>query len=357
MTTRDCAGATIRKSSVRKAAEDSRVIGRVHRATELRLSQSLVDLLDVAELLPGGRHQRFLLILDDLRAHRRGRPLTRIEIEIVQPERCRPGRRCLSALRYFVDARMPASIDRRSHHRVAGRSSLRGELPRCVEQAAQRGLKRHAHAVVPRVRTAADHAQGTLEPEDRAGRVCWRLRLHHKTRAFDAHRTLADVARQFARPQPSHQLFEVAANAGAELPEMEHGERDLLGRLRTDPHAGVRSSAASGSAFSPARRPTSNAGTTQASIRGARQEPARAEQARHVLRRLRVEHGLQFSAAGPGDLRMRPQMRLREVGQLVARTRRRGDLEHRQWLRGRRAQHHTRLFADRDGQSHGRRRP
>ena len=59
---RDCAGATIRRNDVgRELRKRARVIAAVDRATELRLPQPLVDRVDVAELLPRGGHQRFLI--------------------------------------------------------------------------------------------------------------------------------------------------------------------------------------------------------------------------------------------------------------------------------------------------------
>ena len=66
-----------------------------HRHAHLELAQALVHRLDLRGLLPRRRHQRFLMLLNDLRAERRRRPPAGIQVQLSpasSPRRASPWR-------------------------------------------------------------------------------------------------------------------------------------------------------------------------------------------------------------------------------------------------------------------------
>ena len=85
---------------------------------ELRLPDSAVRLEHFADLLPGGLHERFLCILNHLRAEARCNAPARIEVEVVHPVR---SVWCIGAVairQQPLGQRVPASVNRRCDQRV-----------------------------------------------------------------------------------------------------------------------------------------------------------------------------------------------------------------------------------------------
>ena len=85
---RASAGALTRSiASSLRCLEMTRVQARARREAELQLPHALIRALQIARLLPRGRHQRFLMLLHDARAERRDAAMTRIEIQLIEPRR------------------------------------------------------------------------------------------------------------------------------------------------------------------------------------------------------------------------------------------------------------------------------
>ena len=128
----------------REPAQTRGVIAAVHGAAELRLPQLLVDRVDVAQLLPGGGHQRFPIDLHDLRC------------PIAATRRCRGSRLrsrthgsgAAAARLHVMHRGVPGAVDRRRDDRI-GVARGGGDLPRRVEDVRERGLERPARGLGP----------------------------------------------------------------------------------------------------------------------------------------------------------------------------------------------------------------
>src|SRR5262245_44512277 len=89
-------------------------------ASELRSTQNVVDLLDGAELLPGGGHQIFLKALNDERAESGCDAVSRVEVEDIAPGLRRDAYESLSG--------MPSPVHRRTDDGVDGVEGSRGSV-------------------------------------------------------------------------------------------------------------------------------------------------------------------------------------------------------------------------------------
>ena len=115
----------------------------VDRAAELGLALDLVDPLDLAHLLPGRSHQLLLLILHDERAQPGHPPVSRVEVQLMQPGRRRRLGRRLGHDVHGVLVGLPAAVNRRPEKRLLGRVGepvLQG-LPGRIEDLPERLLE------------------------------------------------------------------------------------------------------------------------------------------------------------------------------------------------------------------------
>ena len=82
----------------------------VHGEAHLQLSHALIHALQVARLVPGGGHERFLIFLYDARAKCGGGAPAGVEIQLVEPARGAGGD--------GAAARVPSPVNRWSEERI-----------------------------------------------------------------------------------------------------------------------------------------------------------------------------------------------------------------------------------------------
>ena len=245
--TRDIAGAaTVARRSASSGGEAA-VDAAQHGPGERRLAQLADRRGRRAELLPRRRHEVLLLLLHDGDAEAGDGSQARVEVERRHP-RWRAGRSCCappggcrrSAVRRPDPSTLPSS-------RVAGRSSTVRSAVANVDGSGPRGV-------------APDRTQHAAEGD---GAEIGDAEAEAAHRQRPARRRSGRLARR----EPASQRLEVAGGAGAELPVVEHGQVDVVGSVvAAEPRRrrAVPRPLSSIASPRPARRPTSNAGTTQA---------------------------------------------------------------------------------------------
>ena len=286
-------------------------------ACELRAAQQPVRGQYVAELPPGAGDVIFLAGLDDLSAQPRRDAVARLEVQFADPRR---RRRAIN----LDDQRVFVAVDRRRDDRVG--IARQQQVGRAVEQHCQAGLKRCGSRRLTRGQTVGiERPQRSVEPGDGSCVVhVGRYRQGRQASARPAHveRPRAHAFGQRAALQLSRQAFEIGVLAGAETPGVVDRQIDLgaglPGRLelvlvrRCDRHA------------EPGEPPHVERRHDRGHVPAVRREMPRAQQPRHGHARIGAGlEGVGERAAGRQyHLRVRPQMRGRQIRQRACRFRR-----------------------------------
>ena len=203
----------------RERREMPRVQAFADGHAHLELPQALVDRLNLGGLLPGRRHQRFLMVLDHLRPERRRRAPPGIEIQRVEPVRGPRGH----------DARAPHAIARTRGGASSGsalgaitwfRPGLLTILESSSSKAGAAGSDQTTGALLP---VSGSSAPSTFTVVF-GSRPC-----HLETGLADRHGSLTQSRRDIDS-QTARQQLEVATFAGAELPGVVDGQDDLRRR-------------------------------------------------------------------------------------------------------------------------------
>src|SRR5262249_40560357 len=175
---------------------------------ELELAHALVGGLKLRSLLPGGGHERFLVLLDDAGSERRRGAPARIEIQLVEPGRAgRIRDRCSG---------VPAAIRRRGQEWVGGRND-RLNTARLIDDRGERLLEVERNRIGRGWRWWTVRRLGWRDREERALHLRDGGPRRREARFADVDRARADAV-GYRWLQGKGEGLEVSLRAGAKLP-------------------------------------------------------------------------------------------------------------------------------------------